>query len=206
MVELFKKSNITEDDLCQIARISYDFKGKNSNNNLLKHLIINGHESIFEHAYMTFFIKTTIMTARQWFRHRIASYNEQSGRFSILENGYCTPDNCSTDIKESIEENIKLYYKKIKDGVKKEEARKILPLSTITKFYWTVNLRSIFNFIRLRNSDHAQDEIRENAQEVMNITKKQFPNIIMYWKLKEDLINSHMVIIRQEFSKRLKNL
>src|SRR6056297_2083026 len=83
MVE-FINAYMTEKDIAQIARISTG-KKKRSDEELLRLLIERGHYSVFEHAVMTFYVECPIYTARQWMRHRMASYTEKSGRYSEME-------------------------------------------------------------------------------------------------------------------------
>src|SRR6056297_3618059 len=83
MVKLIN-SYLTEADICEIARISTG-KKKRSDETLVEYLVRQGHDSIFEHAVMTFYVEVPIYTARQWMRHRIGSYTEKSGRYSEME-------------------------------------------------------------------------------------------------------------------------
>src|SRR6056297_2270168 len=83
MIKLINKY-MTEANLCDIARISTG-KKRRSDEELLRFLIEQGHDSIFEHAVMTFLVEVPIYTARQWMRHRIGSYTEKSGRYSEME-------------------------------------------------------------------------------------------------------------------------
>ena len=73
------------------------------------------------------------------------------------------------------------YLDCLDGGVPKQEARQILPLCTMTKFYWTVNLRSLMNFLSLRMDAHAQRDILENAHEVYRLFEREYPNIAKAW-------------------------
>jgi thymidylate synthase (FAD) len=64
------------------------------------------------------------------------------------------------------------YDHLIAQGVAREQARAILPVGTYTEFYWTVNLRSLFNFIRLRTAEDAQEEMRDYATVIHDIAKE----------------------------------
>jgi len=75
---------MNEGEIADIARVSTGKKNR-SDEELLRLLIERGHYSVFEHAVMTFYVKVPIYTARQWMRHRIASYTEKSGRYSEME-------------------------------------------------------------------------------------------------------------------------
>ena len=65
------------------------------------------------------------------------------------------------------------YESLLEKGVAREQARAILPIGTYTEFYWTVNLRSLFNFIRLRTAEDAQAEMKEYADTIHQIAKDQ---------------------------------
>ena len=178
MVE-FINTYMTEADLANIARISTG-KKKRSDKELLRLLIERGHYSVFEHAVMTFYVKVPIYTARQWMRHRMASYTEKSGRYSEMEDFDASS---SMVVKRQVIDNaFKAYRELIRDGMPKEEARQILPLCTETEFYWTVNLRSLMNFLTLRMDKHAQRDIRENAYVVYNSFRHNYPTIADAYK------------------------
>lgn len=68
-----------------------------------------------------------------------------------------------------------LYYEMIETGVAKEVARSILPVGQYTEFIWTVNLRSLLNFVSLRNDDNAQREIREYADVIERLAEVYVP-------------------------------
>jgi len=154
-------------------------KGLESDINLINHLIKKGHGTPFEHAVFTFDIKCPLFVARQWFRHRIASYNEVSLRYCIAKKDYYTPEKLDKGIlkryKETVENSLKSYGELVKKGVSKEQARAVLPLSLYTEFYWTINARSLMNFFKLRLDKSAQHEIREYAKALLKIYKNKMP-------------------------------
>jgi thymidylate synthase (FAD) len=155
------------DDLTPVnaARVSY---AKNSltftakDEKLIRYLLREGHGSPFEHCVFQFRITAPLFVVRQWERHRIASYNEQSGRYVEMEPQFYAP-NRTVKIASAISY---WFYKKLLVKNKKELARIVLPLNLYTTFWWTVNARSLMNFISLRNSEHAQPEIRQYAEAV----------------------------------------
>mgnify|MGYP001177942661 CR=1 FL=1 len=180
-------SYMTEADLCEIARVSTG-KKKRTDEELIRHLIRQGHDSVFEHAVMTFLVEVPIYTARQWQRHRIGSFTEKSGRYSEMEDFELTAG-CEPKLKEAINTEMialfEYYGQLMKDGLKKEEARQVLPLCTLTKFYWTVNLRSLMNFLSQRMDVHAQADILNNARAVYEAFKEKYPNIADAWAARE---------------------
>lgn len=159
---------------------------------IINYMMKHRHGTPFEHSIFTFRIKAPIFVAREWMRHRIGSYNELSMRYAEVDPEFYLPgewrgphpDNHQSSI--PIEGNFdgwaNLAYKQAKDtyrflldkGVANELARLVLPVSTYTEFVWTVNARSLMNFLSLRLGDDAQWEIREYATEI-----EKFFNLMM---------------------------
>jgi thymidylate synthase (FAD) len=129
--------------------------------------------------------------AREWFRHRIASFNEESARYHELEGDFYVPAaedvrsqvgkpgaytfervdsetgaHFRSDLTEFYERTYRLYKELIERGIAKELARCVLPMGTFTQFFWTVNARSLMNFLSLRNAETAQYEIRRYAEAI----------------------------------------
>jgi len=172
-----------DDEIAKFASICYGKEDAQNKESLIKLLLANGHTSVFEFANFTFRIKCPIFVARQWMRHRMGSYVEKSLRYTKAENFYI-PE--GTDAKQlfdaAIRTSISAYETLLAIGVKKEQARAVLPLSVMTEFYWNVNARSLMNFLKLRLDKHAQLEIREYAQEIMNIFESKMPITAKYFK------------------------
>jgi thymidylate synthase (FAD) len=154
-------------------------RGTDSDAKLINHLIKKDHGTPFEHAVFTFDIKCPLFVARQWFRHRIASYNEVSLRYCVAEKDCYIPANLKgaplKKYKESINGSLSTYEELIKTKVSKEQARAVLPLALYTEFYWTINARSLMNFFRLRLDKGAQHEIREYALALFDIFETKMP-------------------------------
>lgn len=180
------------------ARVSFgqESRGEEKDKKLIDYLLRNGHETPFEHAVFKFHVKCPIFVARQWFRHRWASYNEISGRYTTFQEEFYVPEhfrvqvgksyqyeNLTADKNEHLRQLVQktyddlfaLYEQLLSEGVAKELARMILPVATYTQFYWTVNARSLFNFLKLRNEKHAQYEIRVYAEAIAKIVKDKMP-------------------------------
>jgi len=168
------------------------------NRKLIFYLMENGHESPFESVVFTFGVKTPIFIARQWFRHRIGSFNEISARYSKIDCEFYIPDNVRkqdtvnkqgslkmdderileyfTESLRRIDELAKWEYEHFMDmGVAREMCRMFLPLNTYTEFYWTVNFRSLMNFIKLRADTHAQWEIQRYAKAICDLVRPIVP-------------------------------
>ncbi len=159
---------------------------------LIHYLMRNRHGTPFESIFFSFHVRAPIFVARQWMRHRIASYNEISGRYTKMKDKFYTPKGefirkqvgkrgeykfeAITDPGdvEDIEYSFDLHYQEcmsryqwmLDKGVAKEVARIVLPSALYTEFYFDVNARSLMNFISQRNHSHAQMEMREYAKYV----------------------------------------
>jgi thymidylate synthase (FAD) len=134
----------------------------------------------FEAMVFTFDIKCPIFVARQWMRHRMGSFNEESLRYCVAEREFYVPEYLSepeplTEWYDVLMMVTDFYEMLLKEGVPKEQARSILPLGTYTKFYWTVNGSSLMNFLKLRLNKAAQKEIREYAEVILDMAKVVAP-------------------------------
>jgi len=189
MISLISKMNTSDNQIAKIASICYGKEDCQNTEALIKKLIEKNHTSVFEHAVFTFRIKAPIFVARQWFRHRMSSYTERSSRYTTVnELFYLPPDRLNNDmltnfINDSLFFHLQQYNKLISLGVPKEIARIILPQAQITEFYWTVNARSLMNFLKLRTDKHAQKEIRAYAETIEKLFAKEMPLTHKYWKL-----------------------
>ncbi|MCK4547556.1 MAG: FAD-dependent thymidylate synthase [Candidatus Eisenbacteria sp.] len=154
-------------------------KGDASDHRLLVHLLKHNHGTPFEHAVFTFDIKCPLFVARQWFRHRVASYNEVSLRYCVAEKEYYVPDDLEPEGRitydRTIRQAFEVYDRFLAEGVRKEIARAVLPLALYTEFYWTINVRSLMNFLHLRLAPGAQHEIRVYAQALLEILEETMP-------------------------------
>jgi thymidylate synthase (FAD) len=166
---------------------------------LIRFLMRDHHGSPFEHGYFRFLVKAPIFVVREHHRHRAGhSYNEWSGRYSKMEPEFYVPDYVRTQIgkpgaysfepvddatrnaaRKEIEENatraFQAYERMLEQGVAKEVARAVLPLSTYTKYYWSCNPRSLMHFCALRNAEDAQYEIRQYAAAAESFLEKLMP-------------------------------
>jgi len=170
------------------ARMSYNSPiRRHDSEGLIRYLYRHRHTTPFEMVEFKFQLKMPIFVARQWIRHRTASINELSGRYSELPNEYFMFDELSVqsqsnkqgrqdsrtvrseeflrEIEALAAESFALYYDMVdaNDDVAKEQARVVLPLSTYTEFVWKINLHNLLHFLKLRTDSHAQKEIRDYA-------------------------------------------
>ena len=186
--------------IVEAARVSYGQKLKTfeEDEKLIKYLLRHSHTSPFEQVRFKFHIKAPIFVQRQWIRHRTASVNEISGRYTNMKGEFYIPDFISSQsnnnkqasesiitdkhikdqfdeyMRNSIEQYSK-YTNLIRNGVSRETARIGLPLNMYTEFFWNIDLHNLFNFIRLRDSPDAQPEIRDYAVNIKDMIRSLCP-------------------------------
>lgn len=191
------------------ARVSFGKRTEtigDADSGLIRFLMRSHHGTPFEHNSFRFHVKAPIFVAREWFRHRIGSFNEYSGRYAVMPTEHYVPDptNMRTQVgkpgsytfepieeatateaaslmNECNKEAFLLYESLVERGVAKEVARMILPLGSYTEFYWTVNARALMNFLSLRNDDAAQYEIRVYAEAVESFFGQVMPQTYTAW-------------------------
>lgn len=167
---------------------------------LINYLYRERHMSPFEHGSFTFFVDTTIFVAREFMRHRTASYNEVSGRYKELDSRFYIPGPerpliqqgkvgeyyfvpgteeqyamLVEELTEAYQEDWARYQRLLKAGIAKEVARNVLPVAIQTQFYVTLNPRNLMQFLNLRNAPNALHEIREVAEKMENIFAEAMP-------------------------------
>ena len=185
----------SDEKVIQAARVSTGAASDpQRDRGLIFFLMENRHETPFEHLVFRFHIKCPIFVARQWFRHRIASYNEASARYRILKDEFYIPvladlppdiytENDIQEYIEAMEHSYQIYEKlinKVKDhkdyrSRAREVFRGLLGTAFYTEFYWTINFRSLMNFMNLRTHPSAQFEIRKYAEAIRDIIAPRIP-------------------------------
>lgn len=144
---------------------------------LINYLMRERHGSPFEHSYFTFYVKAPIFVWREHMRHRIASYNEESGRYKVLDPEFYVPSRerklvqigktghyefvegsntqyaiVLTTLKRNCKNSYTDYLQMLNNGIAKEVARMVLPVNIYSSAYVTMNARALMNFISLRVS------------------------------------------------------
>lgn len=188
------------------ARVSFGARSETleeKDKKLISFLMREKHASPFEHSIFQFYVKCPIFVAREWFRHRWSSFNEFSMRYAVPDEieFWTPPDDhwreqvgkpgdysfkkIESDTKKGMaeaamhrvyEEAESAYRNMLMNGIAKEIARAVMPVSMYTQFYWTVNARSMINFLSLRNDEQAQLEIALYAEIIENIFAEKMPN------------------------------
>src|SRR5512132_497515 len=158
---------------------------------LIRFLMRDRHGTPFEHNSFRFHIRCPIFVAREWFRHRIGSFNEFSMRYAKATDEFYVPapedvrtqvgkpgaysfEPVSDEVAHTTRDELAAVYaaafaayeRLVEMGVARELARAVMPVGAYTEFYWTVNARALMNFVSLRSAENAQREIRRYADAV----------------------------------------
>jgi thymidylate synthase (FAD) len=148
---------------------------------LIHFLMEHEHGSPLEHNVMTLRVKAPIFVLRQWQRHRIASYSEQSGRWTPFDPEFYIPEDANPAVTDGIREWSKEafthYHAMLEAGVARERARLVLPPNLYTTMWVTANARSWMNFIHLRFAEDAQWEIQRYGEAVETFFARLWPNL-----------------------------
>jgi thymidylate synthase (FAD) len=193
------------DDLSVVngARVSFarhKTEMEDSDAGLIRFLMRERHGTPFEHNSFRFHIRAPIFVAREWFRHRVGSFNEFSMRYAKATDDFYVPEPddvrsqvgkpgaysfepVELGVAETTREEMRAVYEAafsayerlVELGVARELARSVLPVGAYTEFYWTVNARALMNFLSLRNSETAQREIRRYAEACEQFLAEKMP-------------------------------
>ena len=197
----------SDSSIVQTARLSYGAGTKkiSEDEGLIRYLMRHKHTSPFEATEIRFHVRVPMDAWRQWIRHRTASVNEYSTRYSIaIKEAQKTPTNkwrkqsksnkqgsedffseeegreFSRQEEEIHKQALEIYNDRISRGMAREQARKDLPLATYTEASWKIDLHNLLNFLELRMAPNAQWEIRQYANIIGNeIVAKWVP---MTWR------------------------
>lgn len=210
--------------IVQAARVSYNKDARNGDTTagtpdrtLLRYLMRHRHSTPMEMAEIKFMVRVPMDCWRQWIRHRMASVNEYSTRYTEAidskqetapsewrlqatsnkqgSSGFLTewPATATREVyghdmdfppgrylsgreNDAHDYAAEVYKERLDFGVAREQARKDLPLSTMTEAYWKIDLHNLLHFLGLRMDSHAQKEIRDYATIIgEQIVAKLFP-------------------------------
>jgi thymidylate synthase (FAD) len=177
----------------QAARVSYGegTRQVSDDRQLIRYLLRHAHTTPFEMAELKFVVRVPMDCWRQWIRHRTASVNEYSTRYSLAIDSMqgtadaewrsqaasnrqgsgglvpATEGRRLTRSEQELQELArKVYEERLAAGIAREQARKDLPLSTYTEAYWKIDLHNLLHFLALRMDSHAQLEIRRYAETI----------------------------------------
>lgn len=164
---------------------------------LINYLMRDRHGSPFEHNSFTFRIEAPIFVFREFMRHRIASYNEESGRYKQLDPVFYIPGPSRNLIQvgkvgayefipgtiddtklvqqilmEKSDSAYSAYLTMIDNGIAREVARMVLPVNIFSSMYVTMNARSLMNFLSLRTKDEASTYPSFPQREIEMVAEK----------------------------------
>lgn len=193
--------------IVQAARVSYGAGTKTVREDakLIHYLWQHRHTSPFEMCEIKLHCKMPIFVARQWVRHRTASINEYSARYSVLDAEFYVPEQFkaqdtknrqgsaeafvgikNSDMQDDLRYHCLASYKKyealLDQGVSRELARMVLPVNFYTQWYWKIDLHNLLHFLTLRCDEHAQWEIRQYANVIADIVADWVPVTHAAWK------------------------
>jgi thymidylate synthase (FAD) len=177
----------------QAARVSYGegTRKVSDDRQLIRYLLRHAHTTPFEMAELKFVVRVPMDCWRQWIRHRTASVNEYSTRYSLAIDSMqgthddewrsqaatnrqgsgglvsATEGQKLTKAEQELQQLARtVYEERLAAGIAREQARKDLPLSTYTEAYWKIDLHNLLHFLALRMDTHAQLEIRRYAETI----------------------------------------
>jgi thymidylate synthase (FAD) len=187
----------------QAARVSYGegTRRVSDDRQLIRYLLRHAHTTPFEMAELKLLVRVPMDCWRQWIRHRTASVNEYSTRYSLAIDAMqgtggeewrlqaaanrqgsaglldAAAGQALTRAEEELQRQARrVYEERLAAGIAREQARKDLPLSTYTEAYWKIDLHNLLHFLALRMDPHAQLEIRRYAETIgREIVQPLFP-------------------------------
>lgn len=219
-----------DSDIVKAARISTGSSTKTTQEDerLIDYLVEHMHTSPFEMCEIKLKLSMPIFIARQWMRHRMASINEYSGRYSEMNDEFYIPkqfrlqsksnhqgsdgilDSQSNEmfqnkLSQNFQQNFSDYQSMLGKGISREMSRIILPLSTYTSFFWKIDLHNLLKFLQLRMDSTAQEEIQVYAKEIWKIVKMWVPvtaaSFERHFLKSQKLSGSELFVICNAFSK-----
>jgi thymidylate synthase (FAD) len=185
------------------ARVSFGRRKdvmEEADEGLIRFLMRDRHGTPFEHNAFRFHIRTPIFVAREWFRHRVGSFNEFSMRYAKATDDFYVPEpddvrsqvgkpgsytfepvtdelaeQARDELRAVYEAAFAAYERLVEAGVARELARAVMPVGAYTEFFWTVNARALMNFLSLRSAEAAQREIRLYAEACETFLAERMP-------------------------------
>ncbi|HEY2902854.1 MAG TPA: FAD-dependent thymidylate synthase [Polyangia bacterium] len=209
----------TDDCIERAARVSYGHgtRKKSMTRGLLRYLRRHKHTTPSEMVELKFHCCMPMFIARQWIRHRTASVNEYSGRYSLMPMLFYTPGEAQLQtqsrtnnqgrsgqaLEASLQAEAVRRWNSVRDEsreayewmtanqIARELARIDLPLSTYTQWYWKIDLHNLLHFLSLRVDAHAQWEIQEYGRVMAGMLKRVAPLSYEAW-IDYDVCGGHL--------------
>ncbi|MDE2752047.1 MAG: FAD-dependent thymidylate synthase [Gemmatimonadota bacterium] len=199
----------TDDSVERAARVSYGYGTRkvSATRGLIRYLRRHLHTTPSEMVEFKFHCAMPMFVARQWIRHRTASVNEYSGRYSLMPLLFYSPEENQFSLQSATSNQGRApgsvspeFYREamrrwedvrsraaddygwlVGENVARELARIDLPLSTYTQWYWKIDLHNLLHFLTLRVDDHAQWEIQEYGRVMAGMVKRVAPLSYEAW-------------------------
>lgn len=205
MPRLIEPGKTCDSAIVDMARVSYNSnKAVQSDRSLIRYLLRHRHTSPFEAVEFKFHIKLPLFVQGQLVRHRTASLNQISARYSVMPEEFYIPEEyrmqsknnkqggdktagevLNGHIKNSINEVTDITYQTYKYlldfNISREMARFVLPQNVYTAIIWKIDLHNLLHFLNLRCDVHAQLEIREYANAILKLITPLVPDTIEAW-------------------------
>ncbi len=210
--------------IAEAARCSYKrgTKSMRDDKQLIRYLMRHLHTSPFEMIEFKFHFKLPIFVARQLIRHRTASVNEMSGRYSEIPEEFYVPEVDNVRLQSVINHQgsegaidsddagdfcgklteqstsaFHAYKEFLAKNIAREQSRMITPLSTYTEWYWKIDLHNLLHFLDLRCDWHAQWEAQQYGNAVLELIRPIVPWTIEAWE-DYSYYRSGMILTRYE--------
>lgn len=199
----------SDEDVERAARVSYGYGTRRTSQTrgLIRYLRRHAHTTPSEMVELKFHCAMPVFVARQWIRHRTASVNEYSGRYSLLPLLYYTPKpehlavqstsnrqgRAEAPVDAALHADAVARWERLRaeasghyawlvgQDVARELARIDLPLSLYTQWYWKIDLHNLLHFLTLRVDPHAQYEIRAFARVMAGMLQRVAPLSFEAW-------------------------
>ena len=199
----------TDDSVERAARVSYGYGTRkvSATRGLIRYLRRHLHTTPSEMVEFKFHCAMPMFVARQWVRHRTASVNEYSGRYSLMPLLFYSPEHEQFSLQSATSNQGRApgsvgpeFYREairrwedvrartahdygwlVGENVARELARIDLPLSTYTQWYWKIDLHNLLHFLTLRVDDHAQWEIQEYGRVMAGMVRRVAPLSYEAW-------------------------
>lgn len=187
-VELINCTDNPVQTIDRCASICYDSDWKKSDGKIMKNCIKSGHLSVTEHTSFTFYIDgISRACSHQLVRHRTGKYTQRSQRYIVEDDfGYIVPKSIlkNSDVYSAYRSTMNrinwFYSYALRNGIKEEDARYVLPNACETQLYVTFDFRNLMHFMNERLCTNAQWEIRELARRMKDEVVKLYPELADY--------------------------
>jgi thymidylate synthase (FAD) len=193
--------------IARAARASYTqgTKSVSDDARLIERLMRDRHTSPFEMCEFKFVIRAPLFVVQQLLRHRTASLNQESARYSVIEDQGHEPTQLRKqhasnkqmsgdpidypenkellgEIREAYGQAYVAYEILLEAGVAREQARMVLPHGTYTQLVWKMDLHNLLHFLKLRLDPHAQPEIQAYASAMLALIRPYVPFTVAAWE------------------------